>query len=364
MRSRSAALGLLLALTYSAHAAAEEPTGTGQEPPPTAPAEASTPALTGMTEADAKAAELYRQGAAALKAGRHEEAYDKFQQAWQLKKHFQLAANLGAVELRLGKHRDAAEHLAYFMREAPDAFQEERQQLEQMLTEARQHVGALKVQVEPGAEVFVDGRSVGTAPLERELFLEPGRRVVEARRAGFERAQADVEASAGTSLMVRIALKRAAPVTKGPDVRGPVGGARAGDQGLEPTSVNWPAIAAGGVALAGIGVGVGFTLAANARDQEADNLLREAADRTPRGQSVCDESRLTGRCSRLNGLLEEETRFARGAMAGYVVGGVAAAVAAGLVIWQPQHTGGPGRTAKVAPSLSLDGGGLLVDGTF
>lgn len=364
MRSHSAALGLLLALTYSVHAAAEEPTGTGQEPPPTAPAEASAPTLTGTTEADAKAAEVYRQGAAALKAGRHEEAYEKFQQAWQLKKHFQLAANLGAVELWLGKHRDAAEHLAYFMREAPDGFQEERQQVEQMFAEARQHVGALKIQVEDGAEVFVDSRSMGTAPLEQELFVEPGRRVVEARREGFERARADVEASAGASQEVRIALKPMVQQRKAPEVRGARGGGDAADMRAgDSQAANWQTWAAAGIALAGIGAGVGFTLAAIESDRRADTALEEARAAAPEGQVACPEGTQSRECSALTGVLTEETLFVSGAVAGYVVGGVAAVVMARRMIWQPQRTG-RGLEVRVAPKVSLDGGGLLVNGTF
>ncbi|HSN99365.1 MAG TPA: hypothetical protein VLS89_13810, partial [Candidatus Nanopelagicales bacterium] len=49
---------------------------------------------------DAKAAEHYRKGMEALKVGRLEEARAELLSAWRLKAHYQIAANLGAVELR------------------------------------------------------------------------------------------------------------------------------------------------------------------------------------------------------------------------------------------------------------------------
>ena len=70
----------------------------------------------------------------------------------------------------------------------------ERRSVEELLAQARVKVGAITVRVEPaGAEVFVDGKAVGKAPLAGEVFVEPGARVIEAKLAGYEAAQACVD---------------------------------------------------------------------------------------------------------------------------------------------------------------------------
>src|SRR5258708_21490866 len=47
-------------------------------------------------------------------------AYVSLLAAWRLEKRWSIAANLGAVELKLGKHREAAEHLAFASGQIPN----------------------------------------------------------------------------------------------------------------------------------------------------------------------------------------------------------------------------------------------------
>ena len=43
-------------------------------------------------------------------------AHAAFLEAWKLNEHYQIAANLGSMEIKLGRFRDAAEHLAIYLR--------------------------------------------------------------------------------------------------------------------------------------------------------------------------------------------------------------------------------------------------------
>src|SRR5262245_39603845 len=81
----------------------------GQAPPKSAAA--------GKT-AEAAAARHYEDGVRAAKLTLWADAYQSFLAAWKLKQHYQIAANLGRAELMLKKYRDAAEHMAFFLREA------------------------------------------------------------------------------------------------------------------------------------------------------------------------------------------------------------------------------------------------------
>ena len=65
-----------------------------------------------------KARELRNEGNAFYKKGDLPHARAAYLGAWLLKKHWQIALNLGDVEVRLGLFREGAEHLAYYLRES------------------------------------------------------------------------------------------------------------------------------------------------------------------------------------------------------------------------------------------------------
>ena len=72
----------------------------------------------------ARARELFRQGAAAMKDGKFQDARKALLQVWTLRHSYDVAAVLGQAELELKAYRDAAEHLdaiADATRECPPA---------------------------------------------------------------------------------------------------------------------------------------------------------------------------------------------------------------------------------------------------
>src|SRR6185437_10486880 len=106
-RMRSAIFATCLAVSVCATAGAVAQPST---PPPAGP------------KSDARtdqARELHIKGVALYEQGQFDKAEAAFLAAWALKKHYQIASNLGACEMKLGRFRDAAEHLAFFLREQP-----------------------------------------------------------------------------------------------------------------------------------------------------------------------------------------------------------------------------------------------------
>lgn len=192
------------------------------------------------TQADAETKRLYDEGVKAAGRGQWEQARQAFLEAWERKPHYQIAANLGRAELKAGKPRAAVEHLGYFLREAPeDVAPEDRAQAEALLAEARGQVGTLALQVEPaGAEVLVDGEPVEAASGALEVPVDPGHRVIEARREGYLPLRQEVDVAPGARVAVALRLKR------------------------EKAPVAPPAPEEGGRSLGVIGVGLGVTVAA------------------------------------------------------------------------------------------------------
>ena len=191
----------LLALVPGTPACAQPP------PPPPAPVVVSPPL---SPEQDAEATRLYDEGRKLARMEQWIKARDAFLRAWRLKPHWQIAAALGRAELKAGLHRDAAEHLTASLRDAPAGLDEaDRKELQSMNAKARARVGALTITVDPpGAEVLVNGLSVGKTPLQDVVFVDPGPVFVEARLAGYTSRKDSRTLAPGKREDVRFLLSR------------------------------------------------------------------------------------------------------------------------------------------------------------
>ena len=87
---------------------------------------------------------LVNEGAAASAKNDWEGARAALLKAWEIRPLATIAANLGYVELKLGKYREAAEHLQFFLDKAPTDRPERRNDAEQELAECRKHVAILR----------------------------------------------------------------------------------------------------------------------------------------------------------------------------------------------------------------------------
>ncbi|KYG03465.1 hypothetical protein BE21_51505 [Sorangium cellulosum] len=332
-----------------------------------------------------EALRLYDEGVKAAVAGKWEKARQLILESFQLEPTAAKAANLGAVELRAGKPRDAAEHLAFFLREAQQIRPRDRDKAEGMLAEAKAKIGTVTVQVEAGAEVLVDGHPVGTAPLGRPVFVEPGSRRFEARKLGTASASQELQVQAGSAPEVQLTLaastglasqavqasavstsvveqKPASVIAARPMVgSGNVADMRPGTGGSSWRT--WAIVSGAGLAVVGVGVGVGFSAAAAADNadfiKERDRLVRE----TPIGQTICPGREHDVRCRELTDFANVRDRNQAIGIAGFAVGGLAAAGTLALVLWKAER---PTQNAHAEPDLIVVPStyGVLAAGTF
>jgi len=301
-----------------------------------------TPSLEALGRAD----ELFQKGNRAFEDGDIEGAYRLYLDAWSLKKGIDIAANLGVVELKLGKHRDAAEHIAYSLRLFPaQGNPEARERLMQKLGEAKASIATVRLDVSvDGAALSVDGVELGRAPLRDELYVDPGLRAFRASREGYEAAEARVELAAGTSSKIALALQPL-PAT--------ALSAGATPAASEPASSKplWPALALGGVTAVGAGLGITFTLMGLGEESELEGVS------CPGGPETCPQDALDG-VDRRNG-------FMTVGAAGFVVGGAALV---GLITYLAWPSGGEATTSTAALELVPVAGpnqqGLVLKGTF
>jgi PEGA domain len=324
------------------------------------PVDAAAQPAASPPKSDAKtdqARELFIKGAALYDQGQYERAEAAFLASWSLKRHYQIAGNLGRCEMKLGKYRNAAEHLAFFLKELPtSADPEERKRAQALFDEARAKVAAVAIRVDvDGAAVRVDGQAIGAAPLAAEVFVEPGKRTIEAARNGYQDAREVIDARAGASASVSLKLLPLAAASDRPKGPGEIAPA------VVSAQPNRVVLAAGGAAAgAALLGGVVFTILANGKAGDADDKRDTIAD--VGGQSACLSATFKADCDELHGLRQSASTFTNVAGWAFIGAGV---VGVGTLVYALTSSRKVASSAvQAAPLVTGHGGGLSLAGRW
>lgn len=330
-------------------------------PPPPAPPPAASTTATVQPAADAAAAidkadELYRQGNEAYKQNRLKDAYTFYRDAWNIKKSYDIAGNLGAVEMVLNMPRDAAEHLLHSLRGFPaNGKPEARDKTRQRLEEALKQIGTLFIKVNiDGADILIDGKSIGKAPLEHEIFVDAGNRKLEARLPGHDPASQQLNVAKGSTHKVSLTLnKSAAPL--------PIA--------IKPKRPSWilPVLVTGGaVSAAALGTGIGLLAAGSSKADDADAMLLDL--QRSHGATPCaPPNAVQPQCSELKSLRTDHDTFHNVGVGTMVVGGLAVAATVGTALYVFKFRGKSEKTESapaVVPVAGPSGAGLFVHTRF
>lgn len=159
----------------------------------------------------------FREGKRQYANDAYEAAYRAYLEGWNLQRNYEVAGNLGNVELKLGKYRAAYSHLKYSLERLPPSQRDTEvvERLEGKLQEALERIGARRLEVEPvNAMVSIDGAS---APHDPDLWLSfhPGVHTLRVERSGYEPVERQLDVRAGQEIVLEIALTPKAPATSG-----------------------------------------------------------------------------------------------------------------------------------------------------
>lgn len=145
-----------------------------------------SPALHAESAAPAEASEHFERGYQLAQEGKLEAAIDEFNQAYALKPHPLVLYNLGQAYAASGRALEAVKVLERYLAEASQT-DPHREQATAMIDHQSQRVGELLLEVAPaGAELRVDGVSLGLAPLPKPIELTAGAHGVLVRLNGYE----------------------------------------------------------------------------------------------------------------------------------------------------------------------------------
>jgi hypothetical protein len=305
---------------------------------PTAPADPA-PGPGAATSPEDRAAALYAEGNAFYDQGKYTQAEAKYQAAWNIQKSFDVAGNLGNVEMMVGQPRDAAEHLTYALKTFPlGGGAPKRKFLQDRLAAAQRQIGTLRITVNvEGAEILIDGKLIGESPLEGEVFVDPGEKIVEVRRGRLSAVESILVAK-GSSQNIAVTLE---------------------------TGPNKAILIAGGaVGAAGILSGVVFAMISNGKAGDS-NALHDKLAAGPGREGACTLAANQGSCGELLSLREDQALFANISVWSFIVGGAALAGTAAywvLSTYEPAPT--PTRGFHAVPVVTAKGAGLMVGGSF
>jgi hypothetical protein len=242
-------------------------------------------------EESSEAGDFIERGIALRRAGDDARALEQFKQAEKLEPDStRVQVHLAATYQALGNWELADRYLTLAIRDPEDPYVQKHQAV---LASARRtiegHIGTLQLSGGPrGAEVKLNGRSIGTLPIEQPMRVEAGIYTLEARLAGHYPVTRSVALAGGTLVRESISLT---PVAN--DVEQAATPENREQAAPASGGANWLTWTFGGLA---VGAGVATVAAWATREQHVKNwnddgqCLRAGQTRG----DVCGDERQSG----------------------------------------------------------------------
>jgi len=220
-------------------------------------------------EAVAEAGQRYDRGLKLYSEGEYRLAVIEFERTYELVPDYRVLYNIGQVRIQLGDYARARVALERYVREGGDQLPQARlDAVKGDLDMLEGRTATLKIQSSlVGAEVLVDGESVGVTPLAEPVLMNAGDHNIEVRKPGYRarvlrRTLAGKDAGEMSVELDEIATTPATPVGSMPS-----SASRAPARSTTPMWIGWSTTAA----LAA-GAGVTGILGLRAADKHDDML--------------------------------------------------------------------------------------------
>lgn len=250
--------------------------------------------------------EFMKDGAAKFAHGDWEGARLAYLKAWEIKQHPAIAANMAAAEMKLGRYRDAAQHLKYALKRVPMVQTEKREAVEAQLNECRSHLAAVNVTLNVvGADIIIDTLKAGQSPLSEEVLLSPGKHTIEASHAGYQFDSRDITAAAGEKISVAIELQeKRAPLAPQPVLSTVTLAPPAESQTSGHLSARtWTILGGTAATVVSLGVAIVFRIKSNDDDDGVKSLRAQLNSESPSlvaNSSACASAARSASCDSLH----------------------------------------------------------------
>ena len=340
---------------------------------------AVAPARAEAQEPAGAANSQYRKASAAVERKDWPEVRRLLLPLWEKKHTWDVAVGLGKAEWYLNNHAAGARFMAFAVANIPP--KEKTQAVEGLRTALdtmKAGVGTLQISVnKDSAEVLADGQLVGSAPIETDIFLDPGPHVLEARLGNASSAKQSIEIAPGKSYTIALIVESpvagalsTAPMTPQPAekiVERPPTQPSPPDLGpkkepnpssIQPRTI--ALIAGAGLTAVAAGIGIGFAFKASSNDRHAKDVGRSL------GAKDC--SAATGAapsaCADLADSLSARDSASRVEAISLGVAAVAAVTTAIVVLAWPEPQKPNSGRFQMTPIATSHAGGLVFTGSF
>ena len=229
-----------------------------------------------------EAAMRFERGVEFYNAGALAAALVEFERAYELVSDYRVLFNIARVHVEQNHYVEGVRAYERYLEEGGDQLSKARRtQAEQELEVLRARIGSVTVRSNvAGAELSLNGKTVGTLPLSEPIELDPGTWELRLEKPGYRPVQRTLKLAAGDS--PRITLKLTAQTTTPETTTVPAGTVADASPPprfeLTPNYTAFGATLAGAVLLAG-GAGT-FGYLASERESELETAFNEfPADR-------------------------------------------------------------------------------------
>ncbi len=331
-------------------------------------AEAPEPSALDRPDENSPLRALYKEAQAAFEAGDFERARGLFLQAYGIQPRAEVALGLGQAEFELKRYRDCAEHLDVAIHNlGPNVSEAVFAQAKKALAEAKTRVAVLHVATQrAGAEILVDGKAVGTAPLALPVYLEPGAHEIAARlgQNGITRP-VSIQAGEESSITLPLAAQGLAdefPWSSGaPRAASRNEPSRPSTPEPSPPRSLIPVIIGGAAVLAAATTAIVFRIDSDSQFDDADAL------RTKLARTGCPSSTSSDDCAALKTANQNGDRARNWSTAAVVVG--TGALLATLAYWywptpSSKTSAGASKQVRLSAGITLESSGIFVSGNF
>jgi len=218
--------------------------------------------------------DLVRESAAASAKDDWERARTALLRAWEIKSLPMIAANLGYVEVKLGLYRDAAQHLKFFLDNAPAGHAERRADAERQFVECQKHIAVVSVTTNvPGAQVSMDATDIGLTPMEKKFFVEPGTHSFRVSHSGYQSELRTVSVDADKEVILQFVLHAELAASAPPPHVASSTSTERGRPGVQ--SRTWVLVGASAATAIGLGFGIGYRIRASSLNRDAESTLAQ-----------------------------------------------------------------------------------------
>lgn len=154
------------------------------------------------------AKEVFERGVLLFNAKDYKGALENFLKSYKMHAHYKIRYNIGLCYIHLKKFVLAATEFEALLAEKDENLDEElKAATSKALASAQAEVSTVTIDIDvDGADIMIDGEKTGTSPLDRRLFMDPGRHEVKITSPQGHEWVGSLEVAAGDKMQINVIM--------------------------------------------------------------------------------------------------------------------------------------------------------------